>query len=290
MLELPMLEMVIFILVLLVYLAAAVIGYLQLRTDREKYRRFMLPLVCLAITLEAVILVFRAAAIKAVPLTGLFESMIVLTIVFGMIYLALSIAIQQVWFSSVMVWVIFLMVIMAGFVARPASEPHAVVATPWAIAHGIAMILGGAAIAFATANAFLYLFSKRKLKQKKVMQVLGKVPNIEKLETMNLFGVRAGLVLITIGLISGFGLALLPLGISLTEWLTDGKIICIFAAWVLLGVILILNRLLLLKSSTKAYLTIVAFVFVLFAILGVTILGTTQHDFSQYLSITPVTK
>ncbi len=284
MLELPMVEMVIFISALLMYLIAAVVGYLQLRADKEKYRHFLLPLVCLAVTLEAVILVFRAAAIKAFPLTGLFESMIVLSIVFGLMYLFLSIAIRQVWFSSVMVWVILAMVIMAGAVAKPASEPHAVVATPWAIAHGIAMILGGASIAFATASAFLYLLGRRKLKQKKVMQVLGKVPNIERLESMNLFGIRTGLLFITIGLISGLGLALLRmsvLGISLAEWLTDGKVVCTFATGVLLGVILVLNRLLLLKGNIKAYLTIAAFVLVLFAILGVTILGATQHVFSH---------
>jgi len=293
MLELPILEMVVFILVLLLYLAAAVVGYLQLRTNGEKYRRFLLPLVCLSVSLEAVMLIFRAVEIKAVPLTGLFESMIVLSIVFGLIYLFFSIAIRQVWFSSVMVWVILVMVIIAGAVARPASEPHAVIATPWAIVHGIAMIFGGASIVFATASAFLYLLGRHKLKQKKVMQVLGKVPNIERLESMNLFGIRSGLVLIAIGLISGLGLALLrmaTLGISLAEWLTDAKVVCIFAAWVMLGVIVVLNRLSLLKGNTKAYLTIAAFVFVLFAILGVAILGTTQHDFSYIPPITPVTR
>jgi len=115
--------------------------------------------------------------------------------------------------------------------------------------------------------------------------VLGRVPNIEKLERMNLLGMRLGFVLITIGLISGFGLAVLrltTLGISIVEWLTDGKVICIIAAWVLLGMLLVLNRLLMLKGKTRAYMTIVAFVLVLFAILGVTVLGATQHNFSRY--------
>ena len=71
-----------------------------------------------------------------------------------------------------MVWVILAIILMAGTVAKPASEPHAVAATPWAIAHAIAMILGGAAIMFATASAILYLFGSYKLKHKKVLQVL----------------------------------------------------------------------------------------------------------------------
>lgn len=281
---LPMTEIIIFIFVVLLYLTAAIVGILQLMIGGEKYKRFLSPLVSLAVTLEAVILIFRAIAIKAVPLTGLFESMIVLTIVFGLIYLFFSIAIQQVWFGSVIVWVILAMILMAGIVAKPASEPLAVAATPWAIAHGITMILGGASITFATASAFLYLLGRRRLKQKKVMQVLGRVPNIEMLERMNLFGIRAGFVLITIGLISGLGLAVVKsttLEISAFDWLTDAKIVLIVAAWVLLGTILAGRRLVVFKGNMTAYMTMTAFFLILFALVGVTVFCGTKHDFSK---------
>lgn len=280
MLELPMPEMVIFIFVVVVYLTAAIAGVLQLLDGGKKYKRFLPPLISLAVTLEAVILILRAVALKAIPLTGLFESMIVLTVVFGLVYLLLSSAIRQVWFGSVMAWIIFAMILMAGTVAKPVSEAHAIAATPWAIAHGIAMILGGASIMFATASAFLYLLGRGKLKRKEIIQVLGRVPNIEKLEHMNLFGARISFALLTIGLISGLGLASV-VGTGIAGWLADGKVVCIIAAWILLGMILLLNRMLLLKGKARAYMTIVIFVLLLFAILGVTVLGVTQHNFSQ---------
>jgi len=284
MLALSIPEMVIFIFVVVAYAAAAIIGILQLLADGDRYKRFLPPVVSLVVSLEAVILIFRAVAIKAVPLTGLFESMIVLTIVFGLIYLFFSIVIQQVWFSSIMVWVIFAMILMAGAVVEPASEPHAAAATPWAIAHGIAMILGGASVAFATASAFLYLLGRRRLKQKKVMQVLGRVPNIEKLERMNLLGIRVGFVLITIGLISGLGLAVVKsatLEISFLDWLTDAKIILIGVAWVLLAAILTLRRMTALRSKMTAYMTTAAFFLILFALVGVTFTFGTKHDFTE---------
>jgi len=210
--------------------------------------------------------------------------MIVLTIVFALIYLFFSIVIQQVWFGSVMAWVILTMILMAGIVAKPASEPHAVAATPWAIAHGITMILGGASIMFATASAFLYLLGSGKLKRKKIVQVLGRVPNIEKLERMTLFGLRAGFGLITIGLISGLGLAVLKsaaLEINVLDWLTDAKIVLIIAVWVLLGMILMLRYTVALKGKTIAYMTMVAFILILFAIVGTTIFCGTTHDFTK---------
>ncbi len=280
---LPTPEKIAFVSVVVVYFAAAIVGILQLLAGGEKYKRFLLPFVSLAVTLEAVILIFRAVAIKAVPLTGLFESMIVLTIVFGLIYLFFSIAIQQVWFGSVMVWLILAMILTAGIVAEPASEPRAEAATPWAIAHGIAMVLGGASMAFATASAFLYLLGRHKLKRKKVMQVLGRVPNIEKLEHMNLFGIRVSFVLITIGLISGLGLAVVKsatLGISALDWLTDAKIVLTVAVWMLLGTLLVLRRMLVFTGKRTAYVTIAAFLLVLWALVGTTVFCGTKHNFT----------
>jgi len=282
MLGLPIPEIIILAFVIALFLAAAIAGILQLTVSGEKYKRFLLPLVSLAVTLEAVMLIFRAVAIKAVPLTGLFESMIVLTIVFGLIYLFVSIAIQQVWFGSVMVWVIFGLIILAAIVAEPASEAHAAAATPWAIAHGIAMILSGAAAMLATASAVLYLLGRRKLKQKKVLQVIGRVPNIERLERMNLFGLKACFILMTFGLASGIGLAATSTSLNMTaiDWLTDAKIVLIALVWLLLGLILALWRTVKLREKTIAYVTLVAFALILFAIVGTSVFCGTEHDFS----------
>ena len=97
---------------------------------------------------------------------------------------------------------------------------------------------------------------------------------------MNLFGIGTGFVLITIGLASGLGLASL-LGAGVVEWLSDGKVICMIAVWVLLALILALSRVYVLRGKGRAYMTVAAFVLVLFAFSGVSILGTTRHDFSR---------
>lgn len=283
MLELPIEEIIVFAFAVTVYLAAAIIGILQLLTGGEKYRRFLSSLVVLAVVLEVVILILRAVEIKAVPLTGLFESMITLTVVFGLVYLFFSIVIEAVWFGSVMAWVIFSMILLAGIAAEPASEPEAVAATPWAIAHGVAMVLGGVSIMFATASAFLYLLGSHRLKRKKVIQVLGRVPNLEKLERMNLLGLKACLVLMTFGVVTGIGMAAAgsaALEMTFLDWLTDAKVVLVLVAWMLICIILALWRASALKGKMIAYMTIVAFVvLVLFAIVVSTVFCGTKHDF-----------
>ncbi len=87
-------------------------------------------------------------------------------------------------------------------------------------------------------------------------------------------------MLITIGLIIGMGLVSV-LGTGILRWLTDLKVICIISAWVVLGIILISNRLLLLKGKLRAYMTIAVCMFMLFAVLATIIIGT-AHDFNSY--------
>lgn len=253
-------------------------GILQLLAKGEKFNRFLVPLVALAVTLEAVMLIFRAVEIKAVPLTGSFESMIVLSLVFGLTYLFLSIAIHRVWFSSVMVWVMLVLILLAAVVARPASQALEMASTPWAIAHAISMILASAAAMLATASAVLYLYARRKLKQKDLLGILGKVPNVERLERMNLFGVKLCFILLTFGLVSGIGLSIASRWAP-SAWLKDPKIVLIEIVWLLLGMIVVLWKTIKLKEKSIAFMTIVAFALILFAVVGTKVFCGTGHDF-----------
>lgn len=282
MLDLSASETIVFALIVLADAVAAVLCALQLLKRPGRYGALLMPLVLAAVLLDAALLGLRGVSIKAVPLTGLFDSLILLALVFGVLYLLLRFAVDQVWFGAVMVWVILGIVLMAALVAEPASRVHEVAGTPWAVAHASAMILAAASVLFAAANSALYLLGSYRLKHKGIMQVLGRMPSMETLGRMNGLGVRIGFVLLTLGVISGLGLASL-VGPGVAKWLADGKVVCIIGAWGLLGAALILDSLHLLKAKTRAYMTIAAFGLILLAIIGVTIAGVTQHEFSRAL-------
>ncbi|MCK5173533.1 MAG: cytochrome c biogenesis protein CcsA, partial [Planctomycetes bacterium] len=218
------------------------------------------------------------------PLTGLFESMIVLTIAFGLAFLFLSVVIREVLFSSVMSWFLVVMILLTAVLTKPAEVAHPVAKMPWAIAHGMAMALGGAMVVFATAVAFLYLLANRRLKQKKLSKVLGRLPNFQKLEMLNLFGLKAGFVLLTFGLMSGVGMMAFKgkmIQTDIAQWFLDPKIVLIIIAWVLLGSALFLRWAIGLKGKAVAYVTMVAVFLILFAMLGVGLFCGTGHVFSS---------
>lgn len=279
MLELSLSEMIVFTLILAAQAAAGAIVTRQLLGRRGRAEAVVAPVILAGIAAEGLLLVMRGVSIHAVPLTGPFESLLLLALIFGVSYLFLRRMIDQVWFGLVMVWLMFGTVVAAGFVAGPPSQAQRVAATPWAIAHGVAMILAAASVVLATAASILYLLAHRRLKHKKVMHVLGRIPNMETLVVMNRIGLRLGFVLLTAGVAGGLGLAS-SLGTGLGAWLADGKVLCILAAWALLGAILVWDRFFLLRGKIRAYVTIATFALILFATIGVTVFGTTQHKFS----------
>ncbi len=279
MFNLSTLEAIVLLLVVVVHAAAGGMTAMQLVRRHRRYESLLMPTILAAVILDAVLLVLRGTSIKAVPLTSLFDSLILLALIFGVLYLLTRPSVDQVWFGSVMVWAILGMVLVAALVAKPASRPQDVARTPWAVAHASFMILATASIVFAAANSALYLLGSYRLKHKAISQVLGRIPNMETLVRMHRFGVRAGFILLTVGIVSGLGLSLFDTGIA--RWLADSKVICIIGAWGLLGAILVVDRFGLLRVKARAYVTIVAFGLVLIATIGVTIAGTTQHRFSR---------
>ena len=283
MLELPLIEKNLFISVLVIFALSSVAGVLQLFRSRDKYKKILMLLIALGVCLELIILIFRAVVVKSFPLTGLFESMIVLTVVFGLTYLLLSIVIEQVWFGSVMAWLLFFMLMLSAVVAHPASQLQVEAQSPWVIFHALLMVLSGTTIVFAGAMAILFLLCRWRLKRKQLAKVVGRLPNIEKLERMNVLGLRICFVLMTFGLVSGAGVAIVKsetLSMSAAEWMIDPKIVIIETAWILVGAILVLKHTISLKGKAVAQMTIAAVFLVLFAIVGATFFCGSAHDFS----------
>jgi len=65
------------------------------------------------------------------------------------------------------------------------------------------------------------------------------------------------------------------------SWFFDSKAILVMAVWALIGIILALKSLARMKGKTIAYVTIIAFVLIIFAIIGTSVFCDTQHDFGK---------
>lgn len=289
MLDLLPLERTLFLGILLLSVVSSVLGDVQIVKDDVRFRRLLVAFASLQITLSVVLLILRAVAIKAFPMTDVFESMLILMIFIGMTFLFLSAFMKQVWLLSVMAWVLLLITLLAAVVAKPASELQQAARTPWVIFHAMSMALSGAMIVFAAAMSILFLWSQKRLKSKEFLKLFGKMPSIEKLASLNLLGLRLCFIALTFGLISGIGLVAVSsydLGMTMTDWLTDSKIVLIAVSWVLLLMLLLLRRLLAVSGKVVAQATLFVCFLILFAFVGSKIFCKSDHDFSNQSKMT----
>jgi ABC-type uncharacterized transport system permease subunit len=280
--QLPLPERILFLGILISSIASAILGHYQLAREGIRIRHLLIAIVAFMVSLAAVLLVFRAVSIQAFPLTGVFESMMILLIGLGITFLFLSAFLQHVWFASAMVWVFLVMVLLAAVVAKPASALQEEARTPWIIVHALSMITAGTMMVFSTVMAFLYLLSTHRLKHKQISALFGKMPNLEKLETLNLLGLQFSFVAMSFGLVTGIGLAMVKsasLHMTLQDWLTDSKIVMILLGWLLLLATLLLKYCLSFRGKTMAKMTVVVCFFIVFAFIGSTMLCKSGHDF-----------
>ncbi len=278
--QLPTQEVIAFVMAGCLYAASAVLATVQLRSKKETVTWFIVGPVCTAVCLNCLVLVFRAVSISAIPLTGLFESLLVLNLVLGLLYILMSFGMTQVWFSVAMIWPMLGLTILAVLVAEPAAKlDDNMPVTPWTVFHAISMLLSSGAMIFSTASASLYLLSDYMLKHKKVMSVLGRVPNIEWLRHANKRGLILSFLGMSLGLISGIGLTVAASTKMDMAW-TDPKIVLMAGTWCLLIIILSWHTFAGLSDRTMAYATVVMLFFVIFAVVGVTIFCGTRHVFT----------
>lgn len=283
MFELLPLERHLFLGILVLSFVSSVLGYMQIAKGDVKFRCLLSVFASLQVTLGATLLICRATAVGGLPITGVFESMLFLMIFIGIIFLSLSVYVRQAWFLSIMAWSLFVIVLLSAVVAKPAAALQDAAQTPWVVIHAVAMSLAGAMVVFAAAMSGLFLWSRMRLKGKQFLNLFGTMPTIEKLESLNLLGLRLSFAALTIGLISGVGLVAArsaELGMTTADWLMDSKIVLIAVSWILLLLVLLLRRLLAFSGKTIAQATLFVCFLILFAFIGSQIFCKSDHDFT----------
>ena len=285
MLQLPIIERMAFVAVIVLSLISSVLAILRLTSEKKIYNCLMTLFIGVETIIVSVVFANRAIAIGGVPLTSIFESMLFISILFGISILVLSFTFGQIWFSSVMAWFIAVLLLLSAFVATPHSTLQPAARTIWVVLHSASMALAGGAIAVAGAIAALFLMTRRGLKKKNIDVMLGRMPNIEKLQKLNLLTVQFAFGFLTIGLICGIVLSVIKadqLEITAMQWLTDSKTILMLSSWVLLGLLLGLRYVFFVRARLISIMTLLVCVMIIFGIVGTAIFCDSEHDFTEY--------
>jgi ABC-type uncharacterized transport system permease subunit len=277
------LERALFAAILILSVMSAGAAYMQVARDNLRLGNLTRVLTSILVTLATGLLISRAVVIQEFPITGVFESMLILIVFMGLTFLMFSVFMQQIWFLAVMSWVLLLLVLLSATVARPVGILQDEARTPWVIVHALAMAMSGAMIVFAAAMSILFLWSRKCLKSPRFSTLFGRMPSVENLERFNLAGLRLSFIFLTFGLVSGVGLVAVKsagLGMTPGDWLTDSKIVMIGIGWVVLLGTLVLRKGLAFGGKAVAWATLVICFCILFAFIGSQLWCKSSHDFS----------
>ncbi len=171
-------------------------------------------------------------------LSSTHDWLLVLAWIVVLVYLFVSLADSQL-ATGLVIWpTVLTLVIAAQFVtASPSQEWNS--NRGWGMLHASTLVLGTAGVLLGFVLSLLYLWQYRRLKLRQAVSSAVKLPSLELIERLNRWAILTAVPLLTLGVVSGFGLSIFLKGIDLRVTWTDPIVIGGAVTWILMGILFV---------------------------------------------------
>jgi len=223
-----------------------------------------------------------AVQTRQLPVTTAFESMIVLSWVLAAVGLYLIVrAPRPVAVGMFVLPLVLGLVVIAGFWAPREDWVRAGwsgAAVFWGTAHGLLYLVGAVGSCVAAASGLMFLAQSNRLKHKRPPRFGFALPSLEQSERINRAAITVAFPFLTAGLVVGLVMeaATRSAGRPGIGW-TDPKVISGLAMWVVFAALLHARFRPEMRGRRVMVLTIVAFVCLALATIGVDLMHITSH-------------
>jgi cytochrome c-type biogenesis protein CcsB len=256
------------------YLVATVAALVGIAADRNEPRTLLPRLLWVGLVTHALAIVLRSVGAGHFAVTTFDEALSFLALLLVAVFLLVQIRQPLVALGAVVSPLAFGLTLAAAAVhdgARPLPE---VLKSAWLPVHIVLSLLGDAVFALASSASLLYLVQERRLKNHRGRGVLRGLPSLETLDRLNYRCLVWGLVLLTLGIVSGIIWAHTAWG---RFWSSDPKLIFSLVIWVLYVVLLQGRMTAGWRGRWAATLTIAGFAVIVLSLVGVNALGLGNH-------------
>src|SRR3954452_16206280 len=213
-----------------------------------------------------------AVRTRELPVTTVFESLLIVSWVLAAIGLYLIVrAPKPVAVGIFVLPVVLTLVVLAGIWApRDDWAAWGGATYFWGVTHGLFYLVGAVGSCVAFAAGLMYLLQASRLKQKKPTRFGFSLPSLEQSERLNRAGITVAFPFLTAGLVVGLVMeaALRRVGRSQVEW-TDPKVVSGLLMWLAFAVLLHARFRPEMRGRKVMLLTVVAFLALAFATVGV---------------------
>ncbi|UCH80087.1 MAG: c-type cytochrome biogenesis protein CcsB [Nitrospiraceae bacterium] len=178
--------------------------------------------------------------------------------------------------SSFIMPIVFLFMFSSSIFPREIKVLSPVLQSYWFGIHVILAFLGDAAFAMACGIGIMYLLQERFVKSKHLGGLFQKLPSLQVLDEINYHLITLGFPLLTLAMITGVIWANSAWG---SYWRWDPKEVWSLITWLIYALVLHLRLTVGWRGKKAAILSIVGFIIVIFAFLGVSLILKGQHTF-----------
>lgn len=262
-------------------LATLLYGVATLLTLRGVWRGEDLPgralRMCLAggALLHAVAVLLQSMAIQDLAVATFGGAMSFLALLLVWVFLIVQWRGPLVALGAVVAPLAFALTVSATILHSGAQKLPPALQSAWLPVHVTLAFLGDAVFALAFSASALYLLQERRLKARRGRGPLNHLPSLETLDRLNYNCLIWGLVLLTLGIVSGIVWA--HAAWDHYSWATDPKLVISLVVWSIYVVLLQGRMTVGWRGRWAAQLTIAGFAVILISLVGVNVLGLGEH-------------
>src|SRR5262249_32513758 len=253
------------------YLAATVAALTGIAVRRDFPSRLFLWLVGAGLALQVVSIAIRTALIGDLPVANFGEGLSLLAVLLVILFLALQLRGPLLALGAVVMPLAFGLTSFASVLKGGAQPLPAMLQSVWLPVHVLLAFLGDAVFAIACSASVLYLIQERRLKTHRGRGVLRHLPSLEKLDQVSHTCLKWGLILLTLGIVTGIVWAHEAWGRGF--WVSDPKLLFSLLVWALYMVLLQGRMTAGWRGRWAAQLTIAGFAVIVVSLLSVNLLG-----------------
>jgi len=266
-------ELTLLRLAIALYLAGTVAALAGIAVRQELPRSLLPRLLWGGFAAHAASIVVRSWSAGHLAVTTFDEALSFLALLLVAIFLLVQLRRPLVALGAVVSPLAFGLTLAADAVYRGARPLPPVLDSAWLPIHVVLSFLGDAVFALAFSASLLYLVQERRLKTHRG-RVLRFLPSLETLDRLNYACLVWGLILLTLGIVSGIVWAHTAWG---RFWSSDPKLVFSLVTWAIY-VILLQGRMTAgWRGRWAATLTIAGFAVIVISLVGVNVLALGQH-------------
>lgn len=246
---------------------------------RDLFSRIGTGLLFLGFVLHTTALIFRYYAAGYLPITNLHESFSFFGWAIVLVYVVVNTKYRIRVLGAFVAPIVLILVVIGLALPKEILPLHPALRSFWLPFHAIFAFLGDAVFALAFCAGIMYLIQEQQIKSRKTGGLLMRLPSLEVLDELNYRSLTLGFPLLTVGIITGSVWASYAWG---SYWSWDPKETWSLITWFLYAALLHQRLAIGWRGKKAAVMAIVGFLSVLFTFLGVNLVLSGLHAYSQW--------